>query len=219
MCSKSGAVQSPGVAVMAPASSIGGRPAASATIPEHGGSPPSAGPCCAKTSRVAGDLLDRLTLDEMPASILIDRLHDEHPPTCFRAKQPDSNPGFRGVDSRAPTPRLSGSNLHAETHFKDATPRLFRGLDRFIRRRLRAVLRKQEKRPQRSRPPALGLDQRLLRGSRAFHPAGHLRNRETSPMRQPRPESRAGEPHGWFRRAGEGNLPDPYRGVSPGEAG
>ena len=32
-------------------------------------------------------------------------------------------------------------------YFKHATPTLFRNLDRFVRRRLRAVLRKQDKRP------------------------------------------------------------------------
>ena len=39
-------------------------------------------------------------------------------------------------------------------YFKHARPRLFKGLDGFIRRRLRAILRKQEKRPSKGRSEA-----------------------------------------------------------------
>ena len=54
-------------------------------------------------------------------------------------------------------------------YFKHAHPYTFTTLDRFIRRRLRAILRKQEKRPG-CRPLSRGpssLAQRILRASRA----------------------------------------------------
>jgi len=68
-------------------------------------------------------------------------------------------------------------------YFKHARPRLFRQLDGFIRRRLRAVLRKQERRPSMGRSEAdhrrwtkaFFADQRLFTLSAAFDAARHPR--------------------------------------------
>ena len=109
-------------------------------------------------------------------------------------------------------------------YFQHATPALFGVLDCFDRRRLRALLRKQEKRPGFGRctaDPALA--QRFLRGSWAVHPSCGLRAGETLPMRKPTTgEPYAGEPH--VRFGGRGGsplgspLPDPSRvGQSPNQ--
>jgi RNA-directed DNA polymerase len=68
-------------------------------------------------------------------------------------------------------------------YFKHARPRLFRRLDGFIRRRLRAVLRKQEKRPSMGRSEAdhrrwtntFFADQGLFTLQEAFETARHPR--------------------------------------------
>src|SRR5262245_33045617 len=67
-------------------------------------------------------------------------------------------------------------------YFKHAHPRTFVVLDKFIRRRLRSFLRKQEKRPGFALCPADHQRwQRLLRPSRAARASHSLANRETIP--------------------------------------
>ena len=99
-------------------------------------------------------------------------------------------------------------------YFQHARPRLFRKLDGFVRRRLRAVLRKQERRPRigtmRSRPPAMA--QCLLRGSRAVHPSRSPSNTRDTPDEETSDwRAVCGRTARTVRRAGRDSLPDPYR--------
>ena len=99
-------------------------------------------------------------------------------------------------------------------YFKHAVPSDFRLLDGFIRRRLRAILRKQEKRPGFGRcpddhqrwPNAFFADLGLFTLSTARYA------RETFPMRKPTTgEPCAGEPHARFGGRGGESLPYPYQ--------
>src|SRR6266700_6238495 len=72
-------------------------------------------------------------------------------------------------------------------YFKHAVAREFKLLDSFIRRRLRAILRKQEKRPRvraLSRRPST-LAKCILRESRTVHIIHSPLSSETPPMRKP----------------------------------
>ena len=95
-------------------------------------------------------------------------------------------------------------------YFKHAHRRTFITLDRFIRRRLRALLRKQEKRPASGR--CLADHQRwpnaLLRTSRAVRASHGLACSETLPMRKPPTgEPYAGKPPVRFGGRGGETLP------------
>jgi RNA-directed DNA polymerase len=98
-------------------------------------------------------------------------------------------------------------------YFQYVVPSELHALDGFIRRRLRAVLRKQEKRPGFAKPrrPST-LAQRFLRGAWTVHLNYSPLSRETLPMRNPT----TGEPCAGNRTHGsEGgeaqSLPYPYR--------
>ena len=99
-------------------------------------------------------------------------------------------------------------------YFKHATPRLFRNLDGFIRRRLRAILRKQEKRPAWGEArPTIGAgpmpSSRLTGCSPCTRPMStrDTPDEETSDWR-----AVCGRTARTVRRAGRAQaLPDPYR--------
>ncbi len=99
-------------------------------------------------------------------------------------------------------------------YFRHAGPRLFRRLDQIIRRRLRAILRKQDKRPSRGRseadhrqwPNTYFADQGLFTLLTAFECA-ETPDEETSNWR-----AVCGRTARTVRRAGRRRLPDPYRG-------
>ena len=97
------------------------------------------------------------------------------------ARQDETHAGRQsGSDHRRPQPHAAGLVRVLRARRTLGT---FRSLDGFIRRRLRALLRKQEKRPGFGRcverPTTLA--KCLLRGSRAVHPASSLRSTRDTP--------------------------------------
>ncbi|MGH8611482.1 MAG: group II intron maturase-specific domain-containing protein [Gammaproteobacteria bacterium] len=92
-------------------------------------------------------------------------------------------------------------------YFKHARGSTFRSIDSFVRRRLRAILRK------RLKQPGFGLSHRdHLRCPWASHLARGLCAGAPIPMRKPPTgEPCAGKPLARFGGRGDASLPDPYR--------